>query len=163
MKAITLALLLVTLARPAIAQVTPAPVYSAWVNACLAHHPPIGEESSAAAIRSCLAAEPSARRFDWKPLIAAAAGQLADTGVTYHQINTPALHCSEANPLFGAHPSTAKLLLPKLAVIAGVGLVQIAGSKAQSKAGRWIAKSAGYFAGALGGGLALKNLSVCKW
>lgn len=102
-------------------------------------------------------------RFDWKPVIAVAAGQMADTLVTHHQINTPALHCSEANPLFGAHPSTAKLMLPKLAVIGGVSLVQIAARHAQSKAGRWVAKGAGYFAGALGGSLAAVNLRTCGW
>lgn len=105
----------------------------------------------------------SAQRLDWKPIAAVTIGQLADTLVTRHQITTPALHCHEANPLLGPHPSTATLVLPKLAVIAGVSLIQVAGAHAESKAGRWIAKSAAYFAGALGGSLAVSNLQTCGW
>ena len=49
----------------------------------------------------------SAQRLDWKPIMAVAAGQMADAVVTHDQITTPTLHCAEANPLLGAHPSAA--------------------------------------------------------
>lgn len=110
-----------------------------------------------------LIAAPAHAAFDWKPAAVAAAGQLADFGVTHHQINAPRLHCSEANPLFGPHPSTATLLLPKLAAIGAATLVTAAGAHASSKAGRWLAKGTAYAVGALGGGLAGKNLRTCGW
>ncbi len=102
-------------------------------------------------------------RFDLKPLIATAAGQLSDAAVTHHQITTPDLHCVESNPHLGPHPSAATLILPKLALIGVVALAQVAGSKAKSETGRHVSRAIGYFTGALGGTLAVRNLKTCGW
>ena len=58
-------------------------------------------------------ATPARAEWDLKALSVMIGGQTADMVSTYHIINKPSLHCHEANALLGAHPSAAKLILPK--------------------------------------------------
>jgi len=116
-----------------------------------------------ATVSSASAQDIDAPRVDWKPIIVAAAGQLSDASVTWHQINAPALKCSEANPLLGSHPSAAKIFLPKLAAVGIASLVTVAASHAQNPAGRRVGKIVAYVVGVMGAGLAGNNLHTCGW
>jgi hypothetical protein len=108
-------------------------------------------------------ASPVQASWDLKPYAVLIAGQMADVTTTVHQINTPALHCREANPLFGAHPSTMKLLLPKVAVVAGVSLFMRLAEVKGTRAGRNVAKAVGYALGAMGATAAGLNVRTCGW
>jgi hypothetical protein len=104
-----------------------------------------------------------AAALDWKPYAVAAAGQALDVTTTLHQINTPALHCREANPVFGAHPSTLTLVLPKVALVVGVGLVLHLAETKGSTTARRVAKTLAYFSGGLGATAGVLNLRTCGW
>jgi hypothetical protein len=125
----------------------------------------IAKAEGVAVLCLCLLAfaSPVQASWDLKPYAVLIAGQMADVTTTVHQINTPALHCREANPLFGAHPSTMKLLLPKVAVVAGVSLFMRLAEVKGTRAGRNVAKAVGYALGAMGATAAGLNVRTCGW
>jgi hypothetical protein len=108
-------------------------------------------------------ARPVQASWDLKPYAVLIAGQMADVTTTVHQINTPALHCREANPLFGAHPSTMKLVLPKVALVAGVSLLLRVAETKGTRVGRNVAKAFGYAIGAMGATAGAINYRTCGW
>jgi hypothetical protein len=116
----------------------------------------------AAVILACSLAT-SAAAADLKPFSVLVIGQALDVVTTVHQINTPRLHCSEANPLFGAHPSTMKLLLPKVGLVAGVSALMAVAARKGTPAGRRVAKAFGYALGAMGGTAGVLNYRTCGW
>ena len=103
----------------------------------------------------------AATPFDWKPYAVLTIGQSMDLVTTVHQVNGGA--CHEGNPVFGRHPSTWTLAVPKLALIGGLSFMVRFYEKRDSAAGRRVAKTVAYIAGGLGATAGVHNLQECGW
>lgn len=97
--------------------------------------------------------------IDWKPYAVLAAGQGLDTLTTLR----PTPSCIESNPLLGPHPSTARVLVPKLAIIGGIAVLVRFTEHRESRTARIIARSVAYAGGIIGAKDGLHNLRECGW
>lgn len=98
-----------------------------------------------------LAAPASAQvgsKLDWRPYAVLFAGQYTDLVTTLHV--SPEHPCVETNALLGPHPSMARVLLPKVALVASLSVLVRFSERRESKAARVIAKSAAYLGGVVG-------------
>lgn len=104
--------------------------------------------------------------LDWKAIGVSMAGSTADTGSTIRALRNP--KCSEANPLLGPHPSTAKLVAYSAA---GTGVIIVTHSLINQHAAhsghprfwRGLASGLAYGAGGVGLATAAHNVGVCGW
>jgi hypothetical protein len=94
-------------------------------------------------------------KFDWKPYAALVAGQTADMVSTQAALNRG---CAEGNArVYGAHPSSAKLIATKALSTAGiVGAMHLLHKVGWVKA----EKVFGYVGGGVGAGTAAWNFSL---
>jgi hypothetical protein len=105
-------------------------------------------------------------KIDWKPVIAAAAGQFADLGTTemfvlgHGQSASHAGPCVEGNARFGPHPNQAALIGTKVALVAGLALLNKATVR-QPRPVQWIVKGVTYYAAAAGTAAGVWNLQHC--
>jgi hypothetical protein len=100
-------------------------------------------------------------RIDWKPAIAAAIGQGADVTSTMRFLSNGS-RCVEGNAVYGQRPSAARLIAVKAPTVAAAAL--LAWRAAQPGAARWerrLARTFGYSAGIVGGGVAAWNIHGC--
>lgn len=105
---------------------------------------------------------PPTGHVDWPSIVAVAVGQVAlDGGTTVRFLHTGS--CVEANTHFGPHPSDAKVMGAKLAVVGGSLLLNYLSEKHHSKTVRVIQRVENYFAAAVGARAGIHNLHHCGW
>lgn len=108
-----------------------------------------------------LASPLSAADFTWAPYAVLMAGQYTDAVTTLHTV--PGRSCRETNPQFGPQPSIARLMLPKLALVASIGVLMHFAEHRESKTARWMTKGLAYTGGAVGFKDARSNVLKCGW